>query len=259
VAIIIPTKGKVEMLYDCVKSYYEHCNSNLFTIFIADTGSNDEEKLWIKENILPLGDVNIIEYDYYNFAKINNDVVKNYVDDTYEFLLFSNNDIKILNNVIYGMLKVFKENSRVGTVGCKLFYDDNTIQHDGIIIVWNNKEKKFIVDHKNKKNYFNFNTHINETIGNTAALMMIRKNTFISNYMFNETYNSCFEDVELNVLLKTKGLKNYTDSSLVSYHKESKTRTIDKELNDIMTDYMGTLNNFLINNLDKIKKDILYV
>jgi hypothetical protein len=77
--------------------------------------------------------------------------------------------------------------------------------------------------------------------------------------MFNETYNSCFEDVELNVLLKTKGLKNYTDSSLVSYHKESKTRTIDKELNDIMTDYMGTLNNFLINNLDKIKKDILYV
>jgi GT2 family glycosyltransferase len=259
VAIIIPTKGKVEMLYDCVKSYYEHCNSNLFTIFIADTGSNDKEKLWIKENILPLGDVNIIEYDYYNFAKINNDVVKNYVDDTYEFLLFSNNDIKILNNVIYGMLKVFKENSRVGTVGCKLFYDDNTIQHDGIIIVWNNKEKKFIVDHKNKKNYFNFNTHINETIGNTAALMMIRKNTFISNYMFNEKYNSCFEDVELNVLLKTKGLKNYTDSSLVSYHKESKTRTIDKELNDIMTDYMGTLNNFLINNLDKIKKDILYV
>ena len=71
VAIIIPTKGNVNMLYECVKSFYDHCNQDYFEIFIADTGSTDSEKEWIQNNILNLGFINFIEYDYYNFAKIN--------------------------------------------------------------------------------------------------------------------------------------------------------------------------------------------
>ena len=43
--------------------------------------------------------ISLIEYDYYNFAKINNDVVKNHVTNEYEFLLFCNNDIMLLNNI----------------------------------------------------------------------------------------------------------------------------------------------------------------
>ena len=74
----------------------------------------------------------LIEFNYYNFAKINNEVVKNHITQDYEFLLFSNNDIKVLNNVLYGMLKVFKSFNRVGTVGCRLHFEDNTIQHNGV-------------------------------------------------------------------------------------------------------------------------------
>ena len=51
VAIIILTKGKIDLLENCIKSYYEHCNRNLFDIFIADTGSEPEEKEYIKNNI----------------------------------------------------------------------------------------------------------------------------------------------------------------------------------------------------------------
>jgi len=70
VAVIIPTKGKVYMLINCVNSFYEQCNPELFHIFIADTGSTDEEKETIKENIKQHNNVTLIEYDYYNFAKI---------------------------------------------------------------------------------------------------------------------------------------------------------------------------------------------
>jgi len=73
VAIIIPTKGKVEMLKECVDSFHEHCDKNQYDIFVADTGSTKEEKNWSKENI---NDITLIEYDYYNFAKINNNVVE---------------------------------------------------------------------------------------------------------------------------------------------------------------------------------------
>ncbi len=73
VAVIIPTKGNVEMLKECVDSFYIHCNSELFDIFIADTGSTDDEKETLKSNIKDYNNIKLIEYDYYNFAKINND------------------------------------------------------------------------------------------------------------------------------------------------------------------------------------------
>ena len=257
VAVIIPTKGKVEMLFDCINSLYKHCNGDLFDVFIADTGSTNIEKEWVKNNILHLGNIQLIEYDYYNYAKINNDVVKNYVSDKYEFLLFCNNDIKILNNVVYGMLKVFKEKSKVGTVGCRLHFEDNTIQHDGILPMMT-KQNRFAVTHYNLNSYYNYKTNLIECPGSTAALLMIRKNTFINCEMFNENYTSCFEDVELNFKCITLGLKNYYDGSLVSYHLESQTRNDEEDkLKKLQNDYLNCLEPFVKTNFNKIRGQIM--
>jgi GT2 family glycosyltransferase len=252
VAIIIPTKGNVEMLRECVKSFYDHCDSELFTLFIADTGSNDDEKNWIKENVLPMGDVRLIEYDYYNFAKINNDVVKNHITDDYNFLLFSNNDIKVLNNVIYNMLLVFKEKNHVGTVGARLHFGDNTIQHNGVVL-FRDKDKNLRISHLGILSYYGFNTTNFEVIGNTGALLMIRKNMFEKCGMFNENYTECFEDVELNLRCLTMGFKNYISSKSVAYHYESKTRNDDvKKLERQSQDFNNTLFPFIKENINKI-------
>jgi GT2 family glycosyltransferase len=253
VAIIIPTKGNVEMLYECVKSYYDNCNPDLFTIFIADTGSTDEEKEWIKQNIVTLGDVKLIEYDYYNFAKINNDVVKNHITDDYDFLLFSNNDIKVLNNVIYNMLSIFKEKNHVGTVGSRLHFEDNTVQHNGVVL-FRDKDKNLRISHLGILSYYGFNTTNFEVVGNTGALLMIRKNMFEKCGMFNENYTECFEDVELNLKCLTKGFKNYISSKSVAYHYESKTRNDDtKKLERQSQDFSNTLFPFIKENINKIE------
>ncbi len=68
-AIIIPTKSKLNLLFTTVDSIYEHCNPKLFDVFIADTGSSTEEKEIIRERYSSKN-VKLIEYDYYNFAKI---------------------------------------------------------------------------------------------------------------------------------------------------------------------------------------------
>lgn len=257
VAIIIPTKGNVGMLSDCIKSFYEHCNKDLFDIFIADTGSLDSEKQLIKELILSFDNIKLIEYDYYNFAKINNDVVKNHISNDYEFLLFCNNDIKILNNVIYGMLKIFKTLPKVGTVGARLHFEDNTIQHDGMLCFFNEK-KHLILSHIGLRNYHNHSLGLNSVIGNTGALMMIRKNVFESCGMFNELYSTCFEDVELNSKCIVKGLNNYCDSSLVSYHFESQTRNKDEEKQKKeIKDYTELLYPFMFNHVKQLKNFII--
>ena len=258
VAIIIPTKGKVEMLFECVNSFYQNCNSNLFDIFIADTGSTYEEKEWIKKNILNIGNIKLIEYDYYNFAKINNDVVKNHSTDAHEFILFCNNDIKILNNVIYGMIMNIKKHPNCGTIGCRLHFEDNTIQHDGVVSFFH-KDGTFRVTHNSLGGYHKYTNKLKPVAGNTAALMMMRKNVFFKAGMFNEDYTTCFEDVELNLNLLTMGYQNYYDGTLVSYHYESKTRGKDAENQKGEShDYHNILLPFVISNIQKLKNKLIF-
>lgn len=256
VAIIIPTKGNVDMLKDCVDSFYQHCNPELFHIFIADTGSTDEEKNILKDYIIQYNNITLVEYDYYNFAKINNDVVKNHVTDDYEFLLFCNNDIKLLNNVIYGMLNIFKTTPKVGTIGCRLHFEDNTVQHDGIMCFLNT-EKTLFISHHGLNSYYNYSNSNRKVLGSTAALLIIKKDIFVKCDYLNENYSTCFEDVELNLKCLMMGLENYCNSNLVAYHYESQTRNDDSEkLKKQTDDYNNILRPFIINNYDKLKSHI---
>jgi GT2 family glycosyltransferase len=256
VAVIIPNKNNTNLLIECINSFIEKCNSSLFDIFVADTGSDENELKVIKDHIKNITNIKLIEYDYYNFAKINNDVVKNHVDKNYEFILFCNNDIKLLNNVIYGMLKIFKSQPKVGTVGARLHFGDNTIQHDGVVSFFS-KEKNLLTTHKGLGCYYNHSISSNEVIGNTAALMMIKKKLFEDLGGFNENYITCFEDVELNYNCLVNGYKNYCDGSLVSYHYESQTRNKNPhKMEDEKSDYYSRLIPFVESNMKKLKNYI---
>jgi len=265
VAVIIPTKGKTNILFNCLNSFIDNCNFNTYEIFVADTGSSDDEKTQIKEFISSNTDkvkINLIEYDYYNFAKINNDVVKNYIKDDFEFLLFCNNDVKLLNNVIYEMTNIFKENKNTGTVGARLFFENNTVQHDSIIMILEKTKDRgntLHVTHDNLQSYYKYTTNTKEVLGSTGALLMIRKNLFIKCDMFNENYTNCFEDVELNLKCLILGYKNYLSGKSVAYHYESLTRKEDpdniKKLNE---DYSNNLLPFINMNFDKLKDKMLY-
>jgi GT2 family glycosyltransferase len=252
VAVIIPTKGNVDILQDCIKSFEDNCDTEIFDIFIADTGSSIDEKNIIKESIKNYKNITLIEYDYYNFAKINNDVVKNYITDDYEFLLFCNNDIQLLNDVITGFLDTFDKNKKAGTVGARLHYKDNTIQHNGVFmaIIKNRIE----VGHINFKNYYNFFLGNVVVFGNTGGLLMIRKKLFEKVGYFNENYISCFEDVELNIETNVLGFENFQNGDCVAYHYESLSRNTDPEnLKKLNYDYINSLLPAVEKAFEKIK------
>lgn len=259
VAVIILNKGNLDLLFQCIESFYEYCDKEIFDIFIADTGSSVEEIELIEELISKVGNIKLIKYNFYNFAKINNDVVKYHIDKHYEYLLFCNNDIKLQNDVISGMLNVYKTKSKVGTIGCRLHYEDNTIQHDGIEVYIQMSTKQTFVTHKRKNSYYNFTKDVSSCIGNTAALMMINKNTFIQIGMFNENYNECYEDVELNLSLAIKGFENYLLGTHSAYHYESKTRDIENNQSIISYDLEYVLIPFIKKNMQKLMSKILFL
>jgi GT2 family glycosyltransferase len=257
VAIVILTKGKLDLLFDCINSFNQHCNTDLYEIFIGDTGSTDVEKREIKKFILEHHDqdIHLIEYDSYNFARVNNDIVKNHIGNTFNYILFCNNDIKVMNNVIFGMLNIFKTEGNVGTVGCRLHFGDGTVQHDGVVGIQKKDDKSVFVTHLGFKSHYGYTPYIKEVFGNTAALMMIRKNIFEKCGYFDEKYISCFEDVQLNLMCLINGFKNIYDGRLVAYHYESQTRNDDGEnLKKQGFDYTESLLPFINENMNKLQK-----
>jgi hypothetical protein len=76
--------------------------------------------------------------------------------------------------------------------------------------------------------------------------------------MFNESYQNCLEDVELNLQSIINGYNNYYDGNLVAYHYESQTRKDENKLS-INEDYFNRLKPFISNNFDKLKQYIVKI
>lgn len=76
--------------------------------------------------------------------------------------------------------------------------------------------------------------------------------------MFNEMYNECFEDVELNLNLTLKGLENYLLGTHAAYHYESKSRNMDTIKNDMESDFNNVFIPFINKNIQKLKSKLFF-
>ena len=234
VSVIIPTIDNIDMLFRCVDSILEKSNYTNLDILIADTGSS-EENLESMKSRYTQDFIKIIEYDYYHFAEINNDVVNNHVSPDTELLLFSNNDIELINDAITEMVSLWSKNKkRCGTVGARLHFEDNTLQHAGMYLFGRREGENInlgLTHHGHRSPYTYPFENVTGTIGNTAAFVLISKDLFKDVGMFNEDYMECLEDVELNLACVIKGRLNCFAGNAVGYHYESITRKTDGRLN----------------------------
>ena len=256
VTVIIPTKNNLKYIRNNIYSWNELVNYDNYEIIIADTGS-DEGIIKAYDEFLNKK-IKLVRYDYYNFAKINNDVVKNHVSDDTELILFCNDDIKLLNDALSRCIEIYNENKEtVGTIGIRLHYGDGSVQHNGIGIIRDNREHIHLTHIDLKKNV-DYNTEINyNSFGNTAAFLLIKKDVFINIGCFNENYIECFEDVELNMNCLVMGLKNITVSDAVAFHYESVSRNKSKDkLEKLNRDYFERLHPFYIKNKEILNKYI---
>ena len=246
ISIIIPTKDKIDLLIDCLQSIIDHTHIARYEIIIADTGSTDENRKKLLDWIKLLGKkynfygIKIIQYNYYNFAKINNDVVKKHLSKKSSHILFCNNDIKLLNDAVDRCLCLFKEKKNVGTVGIRLHYADHSIQHNGVELFFGIGQVMSLT-HRNIHSYYQYDRDIVEVSGNTAAFLMMERPIF-ERFYFNESYQECFEDVELNLQMLKIGRKNYQIGHAVAYHYESQTRNEDpNKIKKQIEDYQNNL------------------
>lgn len=261
VSIIIPSKDRNDLLFQCIDSILNQTNYSNYEIIIADTGSSDDNISKIIQKYNTNNKIKLVEYNYYHFSKINNDVVKNHISSDTELIVFCNNDIKLLNDSVSLMVKTYQETHNAGTIGIRLHFGDNTIQHGGVFCLHNQKENNIRFGHYEIGNYYNYNKGVSRNrFGNTAAFMMISKKLFEKCGMWNEEYKEAFQDVELSVKCILGGYENIYLGNAVAYHYESQTRKNDPEKNQReYNDMMNFLVPLIKSNLNKLEKYIIKI
>lgn len=225
IAVIILTKNKVEMLFSCLYSivYHNTYDKRLITIYICDTGSTKKNKERMAAQFERIRkehgyDIRMIEEKSYHFSKNNNMVVRNHVGEDTDLILFMNNDVELVNDAIRILAE--RWNDSLGTLGARLMFRDDTIQHVGMTV----DENTFMVGHIVYKRVWDSDRTEVNSFGNTGAFMMTSLDRFREIGGFNEEYEDVFQDVEYNLECIKMGYRNLCLTNAICWHDESQTR-----------------------------------
>jgi glycosyltransferase involved in cell wall biosynthesis len=132
VSIVIPTKNNYHILRKCIESVVEKTEYDNYEFVIVDNGSSDKETLSYLEflkgqdNFILIRDDSVFNYSYLNNVGVNASFGK--------VVCLLNDDIEIIDGEWLSELVSIAVQSRVGVVGARLWYPDNSIQHAGVIL-----------------------------------------------------------------------------------------------------------------------------
>lgn len=223
VSIIIPNKDEKETLKDCIESIRKKTEYENYEIIIVENNSTTEEIFQYYKELSQDPRIRLLRWKKeFNYSAINNYGVSHARG---EYLLFLNNDVKIITpGWIKEMLGVCQR-PEVGALGVKLIYPDNTIQHAGCVIGIGGIAGHMFVDMPaNRTGYLHKASILQDMSAVTAACMMMKRTAFEEAGGFTEKLSVAFNDVDLCLKVrKNKKLIVY-DPYVELYHMESKTR-----------------------------------
>lgn len=223
-SIIIPTKDKIELLDPCVKSILDKTEYENYEIIIVNNNSVEKETFEWFDKYKKHPKIKIINANYeFNWSKLNNHGIREATGDVFVFL---NNDTKIINGDWLRRLVENALRSDIGTVGGLLLYEDNTIQHAGVVVGlggWaDHVFKGMNLNHYGSPFISPMLTR--NVIASTGACLAISRDTINKIGKFDEEFIICGSDVEISLRAIKHGKYNLYDPDVRLYHLESKTR-----------------------------------
>src|SRR3989344_6759226 len=123
-SIIIVSFNTKDLLISCIKSIKKYTSGINYEIIVVDNGSRDGSVKASRD----LGSKVIENNSNLGFATANNQGIK---ASKGEFILFLNSDTLIHDNLLFEMVKHFKQNQKIGVVSPMLKNKDGSIQGTG--------------------------------------------------------------------------------------------------------------------------------
>ena len=229
VSIIIPIKDHADLLKAAIDSIYAKTTYKNFEIIILNNNSEKEETFSYLKKVEEEHD-NVIVKDAafeFNWSRLNNYRMKFANGDVYVCL---NNDVEVIEPEWLTRLVEKAIRKDVGVVGGLLLYEDNTIQHAGVVIGMGGW-----ADHvfKGMKPQHYGSPFVSPMVTRnvsavTGACLAVSKATIEKIGGFDEKFIVCGSDIELALRANQHGLVNIYDPNVRLYHYESKSRDASK-------------------------------
>lgn len=227
VSIIIPTKDHADILEKCLESVYTKTTYKKYEVIVIDNNSCEKETF----DLLKKYEKKYSNFRYkrieceFNYSYLNNEAVKMSDGD---YVLLLNNDIEVITPEWLERMLGYAEQKHVGTVGAKLIFPDETIQHAGIIMgkgglaghAHYEKPRDYISNQYELLVPYNYSAC-------TAACLLISKKKYKEVGGLEEKLKVAFNDVDFNLKVLDKGYYNVFLPNVELYHYESKSRGLD--------------------------------
>lgn len=227
VSILIPNYNHKDLLKGCIESLMNVNTYSNIEIVIVENNSTEQEIFdYYKELEETYSNVKVIYYEGdFNYSKINNYGVK-YTHG--EYILFLNNDTKVIEtDSIEDMLGVCQRED-VGAVGAKLLYEDDTVQHCGVVVGYHGyATAAFSLIDRNDFGYMGRPRVSWDVSAVTAACLMTKREIFDEVGGFDEEFKVACNDVDLCLKIRSLNKWIVEDVFSVWYHYESKSRGLE--------------------------------
>ena len=189
------------------------------------TLNKDLEKNNIEKNIenIETKDNELQKVSEFNYSALINFGVKN-VDA--EFVLQLNNDTKLITKDWLEIFIGYAQNSEIGAVGARLYYEDKTIQHAGIIVGVSEIAGNALVNLPYGKHaYFGREAATRNVLAVTGACLFARRSLYYEvGFMDEKEFKVAFNDVDFCLKLYENGYRNVYNPYIELIHYESKSR-----------------------------------
>jgi glycosyltransferase involved in cell wall biosynthesis len=229
VSVIIATRDYVNLLRQVVEGILHGTDYQPLELIIVDNQSSEPATLEYLRELQSDARVRIIQYDApFNFSAIHNLAAR---EATGQILALVNNDIRIISSEWLREMVSHAVRPEIGAVGAKLYYENETIQHAGIIVGIGG-----VAGHAHKRlsrqsvGYFARAQVLQNYSAVTGACLVVRHNVYDEVGGLNEVdLPIAFNDVDLCLRIQQKGYRILWTPYAELYHLESATRGPDTD------------------------------
>ncbi len=228
VSIVIPNKDHPEDLSRCISSILERSTYDNYEIIVIENNSTEEETFAFYKKLRENPLIRVLTYKGgFNYSRINNLGVARAEG---EYVLLLNNDTSVITPDWIEELLMYAQRKDVGAVGAKLYYEDRTIQHAGVVLGLGMHRtaghSHYRVSSQNL-GYMGRLCYAQNVMAVTGACLMMRKALYEELGGLDEKFAVALNDVDLCIRAWESGRVNVFTPFAELYHYESASRGAD--------------------------------
>lgn len=228
VSIIIPNKDHVDDLKRCITSILEKSTYDNYEIVIVENNSSTDEIFAYYESLKQYSNIKVVTWDgEFNYSAINNYGI---TFASGEYILLLNNDTEVITLDWIEEMLMYAQREDVACVGSKLYYEDHTIQHAGVVIgLGAHRTAGHSHYRMNIENlgYMGRLCYTQNVTAVTGACLLVSKKIFDEVGGLDESFKVSLNDVDFCLKCRQKGYLNIWTPFAELFHYESISRGSD--------------------------------